>query len=105
VTTATPGSTAESRTAALAMFEGNVPCLFQLTDPSCPETAKWLAAFIHEENTARCDGASLLWPVCDTHKKMIQVSSHPFWRMWHTMKPVNCDQCGTPIRLASINPI
>jgi hypothetical protein len=105
MTTATPGSTTESLTAALAMFEGHVPCIFQLTDPSCAGTAKWIASFVHEENTARCGGGNLQWPVCDTHKRMIQVSSHPFWRTWHRMDPVLCDRCGTPVRLDRIDQI
>lgn len=98
----TPGSTTESRAAALTMFEGSVPCLFQLADPSCLETAKWIASFTHEENTVRCDGGHLQWPACDTHKQMVQTSSQPFWRTWYRMNPVNCDQCGTPVRLDRI---
>jgi hypothetical protein len=93
-----PGSTAESRTAALAMFEGQVPCMFQLIDPSCPHTARWLVQFVHEEATARCDRADP-WPVCDEHKRMIQMSSHPFWRTWHQMAPVPCPACQSPLRL------
>jgi hypothetical protein len=101
----TPGSTTESRTAALAMFEGHVPCIYQFNEPSCEETAKWIASFVHEENVKRCDDANLKWPVCDTHKKMIQAASHPFWRTWRHMRPIPCDRCRTPVRLDRIDQI
>lgn len=71
---AVPASTTESRAAALAMFEGQVPCLFQLTDPSCAAAARWVVYFAHEENTVRCDREDP-WPVCDEHKKLVQASS------------------------------
>lgn len=98
MTAMTPTGTAESRAAALAMFEGQVPCLLQLADPPCPEVARWLAWFAHEENQAStCDAPPA--PVCDTHRKGLQASSHPFWRTWHQMPPILCDLCGTPLRL------
>src|SRR2546421_8182196 len=96
--TEAPTSTTESRAAALAMFEGRVPCLFQLAEPSCPEVARWLAWFAHEENTVRCD-TDEPWPVCDAHKKAIAMSSDPFWRTWHNSPPTLCAGCGTPLRL------
>lgn len=98
------GSTTESRAAALAMFEGAVPCIFQLTEPACPETAAWLAWFAHEENAVRC-GRDDPWPVCGTHKKMIQTASHPFWRTWNQMPPILHDPCGSPLRLERFDPL
>lgn len=92
------GSTVESRTAALSMFEGNVPCFFSMADPSCPKTALWLASFDHEENAGHCGDVDP-WPVCDEHKRIIQMASHPFWRTWHQLKPILCGGCGTPTRL------
>jgi hypothetical protein len=86
------------------MFEGQVPCLFQLTDPSCPAAARWVVYFAHEENTARCDSDEP-WPVCDEHKRIVQASSHPFWRTWHNSPPVMCPQCGTPLRPERFEPV
>lgn len=98
MTTVTPGSTVESRTAALAMFEGQVPCMFQFTEPPCPNVARWLAWFVHEENTVQC-GAPEPWLVCDEHKRLIQMTSHPFWRTWHQLESTLCAACATPLRL------
>lgn len=99
----TPVSTTESRTAALSMFKGQVPCVFQLAEPTCPSTAGWLAWFTHEENTVTCEDVP--WPVCGDHRKTIQAASHPFWRTWNQMRPVLCDQCGTPLRLERFEPL
>lgn len=96
--TTVTGSTVESRAAALAMFEGQVPCFFSLADPSCPSTAGWLAYFAHEENTARCDWCGP-WPVCAEHRRIIDMMSRPFWRTWHQLEPMPCESCGTPLRL------
>lgn len=104
MTTAAPGSTAESRAAALAMFEGQVPCFFQLGEPPCPQVARWLAMFAHEENTVRC-GHDEPWPVCTAHKRMVEVGSHPFWRTWHQSPPLTCEPCGTPLRLDRFEPL
>jgi len=104
VTVTAPASTAESRAAALTMFEGRVPCLFHLADPACAAVARWLAWFAHEENTARCESDEP-WPVCDQHKQVIQASSDPFWRTWHNMQPVLCTRCGTPLRLERFEPL
>jgi hypothetical protein len=101
---AAPGSTVESRAAALAMFEGQVPCLFQLAEPSCPDTAAWLAWFAHEENTASCS-SNEPWLLCEAHKKMVQTTSHPFWRTWHQTPPLICEPCGTPLRLDRFEPL
>lgn len=101
---AAPGSTAESRAAALAMFEGNVPCVFRVAEPPCPGTAGWLAWFVHEENTADCDWDEP-WPVCGEHKRSIQISSEPFFRTWHQLEPIPCGKCGTPVRLHRFEPI
>lgn len=101
---APPGSTTESRTAALAMFEGQVPCVFSLVDPSCPELARWLAWFVHEENTAVCDRDEP-WLLCDGHKRILQASSHPFWRTWNRLQPLPCDACGTPLRVSRFDPL
>jgi len=80
------------------MFEGQVPCLFQLHDPSCAAAARWLAWFAHEENTARCESDEP-WPVCDEHRRLLQRGSIPFWRTWWKTQPVMCPYCGTPLRL------
>jgi hypothetical protein len=101
---AAPASTTESRAAALAMFEGQVPCLFQLTDPSCAATARWVAYFAHEVITVRCDREDP-WLLCDEHKKLVWASSHPFWRTWHNTRPVLCPGCGTPLRPERFEPI
>jgi len=98
MTTVTPGSTADSRAAALALFEGHVPCFFSLTDPPCPEAAGHLAYLVHEESTANCTDADP-WPVCDEHKRAMQMVSHPFWRTWHQMTPTRCHKCGTSLRV------
>lgn len=99
-----PVSTPESRAAALSVFQGQVPCVFQLTDPSCPNAAAWLGWLAHEENTARCDRDEPLL-LCDTHKKAIAASSHPFWRTWHALPPMLCDRCKTPLRLDRFEPL
>lgn len=101
---AAPGSTAESRAAALAMFEGNVPCFFSFADPPCHAVARHLAFHVHEENTAQC-GYDEPWPVCDEHKQTLQTVSNPFWRTWHQMQPVACPTCKTPLRLHRFEPI
>ena len=101
---AAPGSTVESRTAALAMFEGQVPCLFSMADPPCPKTALWLAWFVHEEYAGDCGDAEP-WPACDEHKRMIQMASHPFWRTWHNLQPNPCPKCATPMRLERFEPL
>jgi hypothetical protein len=103
MTVIAPAGTAESRAAALAMFEGQVPCLLQLADPSCPDRARWLAWFAHEENTVSCEASPA--PVCDAHRRGLQAASHPFWRTWHQMPPVLCDLCGTPLRLERFEPL
>jgi hypothetical protein len=104
MTTPVTGSTPESRAAALAMFEGQIPCVMQFAEPSCPETARWLAWFVHEENTSRCEHSEPQ-PLCDTHRKMIATATHPFWRTWHRTPPVLCDQCETPLRLERFDPL
>lgn len=86
------------------MFEGQVPCLFSLGDPPCPELARWLAWFVHEENTARCDYDDP-WLVCDAHKRMVTAGSDPFWRTWKRIQPLLCDACGTPVRLDRFEPL
>lgn len=100
------GATTESRTAALAMFEGHVPCFFSLADPPCTDLALWLAWFVHEENSPRAAGCEASpWPVCEAHKKMVAMATHPFWRTWHRMPPTLCDQCETPLRLERFDPL
>jgi len=96
--------TAASREAALTMFAGNVPCMFSRHEPACAETARWLALFVHEENTAGC-GYDEPWPACDGHKKQIETISHPFWRVWNNMSPVPCPGCQSPLRLDRFDPI
>jgi hypothetical protein len=98
MTAIAPASTTESRAAALAMFAGQVPCVLQLADPPCPNAARWLAVFTHEENTATCGGDEPQ-PVCDEHKRAVQMGSHPFWRTWNNSPPLLCDWCQTPLRL------
>jgi hypothetical protein len=102
--TAAPAGTTESRAAALALFTGQVPCLFSLTDPSCPATAQWVAHFAHEVRAAQCDRDDP-WPLCDEHKRLVQAIGHPFWRTWHNMPPVECAGCGTPLRADRFEPI
>jgi hypothetical protein len=101
--TAQPASTVASRTAALTMFAGNVPCLFSLHDPPCQQQALWLALFAHEE-TADC-GRDEPWPGCEVHKKQIQTISHPFWRVWNNLQPIPCPGCQSPLRLSRFDPI
>lgn len=99
MTTAAQGqSTTDSRTMALAMFEGQVPCTLQFADPSCPKTARWLACTVHEENTTPCDYEEPML-LCDEHKAVMQRALAPFWRMWHNLPPIHCIRCETPIRL------
>ena len=104
MTTPVTGSTVESRRAALALFQGQVPCIFRLHEPPCPGTAGWLSWFVHEENTAVCD-LSEPWPVCDEHKRIITMISDPFWRTWHQLAPIPCGQCKTPLRLERFEPL
>jgi hypothetical protein len=102
--TQAPVSTTASRAAALTMFAGNVPCVFSLSEPSCPNPARWLALFAHEENTTGCEHDEP-WPVCETHKKQIQIISHPFWRVWNNLQPIPCTSCQSPLRLNRFDPI
>lgn len=97
-------SAAETRTMALAMFAEQVPCFFQLMDPSCEKAAKWVAYFGHEETAPECDYETA-WPVCDEHKVAIQRMASPFWRMWLQQPSIPCEKCGTPIRLDRIEAI
>ena len=97
------GGTPASRTAALTMFAGNVPCMFSLNDPACLIPAAWLAQFVHEENSA-CHHDEP-WSVCDTHKKQVQTVSHPFWRVWSNLQPIPCPACTSPLRLDRFDPI
>ena len=101
---AAPGSTTESRAAALAMFEGNVPCFFSFGEPPCLAVARHLAFHVHEENTMPC-GHDEPWPVCDEHKQALQAVSNPFWRTWHQMQPMLCSKCKTPLRLDRFEPL
>jgi hypothetical protein len=99
MTTPVTGSTVDSRAAALALFEGQVPCFFSLADPpACPATARHLAFLAHEENTSACDYDEP-WPVCEEHKRLLQMASHPFWRTWRQSPPIQCRNCGTPLRI------
>ena len=86
------------------MFEGQVPCFFSLAEPSCPNTARWLASFVHEESTARCEWGEP-WPLCDEHKQVVQAMSHPFWRTWHQVPPTLCVKCESPLRLERLDPL
>jgi hypothetical protein len=98
-------STTDSRTMALAMFEGQVPCSLQFFDPPCPKNAAWLAHFDHEENTvADCPGLDSML-LCVEHKQVIATAHHPFWRLWHNTPAVLCDHCGTPLRIGTIEAI
>lgn len=106
MTTPAIRSTTGPQAAALAMFEGQVPCFFSLGDPSCPEAARFLAWFAHEENDSKAAGCEVApWPVCEQHRRAIQMSSHPFWRTWHQLPPMICDDCGTPLRLERFDPL
>jgi hypothetical protein len=104
MTTPVTGSTVDSRAAALALFEGSVPCIFQVGDPPCHATARWLALLAHEESTAVCDYDEP-WPVCDEHKRALAMISHPFWRTWHQMQPNLCGKCQTPLRVERFEPL
>jgi hypothetical protein len=101
---ALPRSTVESRAAALLMFAGNIPCILQFADPPCPKQARWIAWFTHEENNTEC-GYDEPQLVCDDHKRVIQKISHPFWRTWLNLDPIQCDDCGSPLRLDRLEPI
>lgn len=106
MTTPATRTPTDPQAAALAMFQGQVPCFFSLVDPACPETALYLTWFVHEENDPEAAGCEAPpWPVCDGHRRAIQTSSHPFWRTWHQLEPVRCDQCGTPLRLERFDPL
>jgi hypothetical protein len=94
----------ESRTAALSMFEGQVPCIMSMADPECLKAALWLAWFDHEENLGHCGDADP-WPVCDEHRRMVQMASHPFWRTWHNLQSIPCGKCQTPLRLERVEPL
>ena len=97
MTLAANQSTPESRAAALAMFEHQVPCFAQHTEAGCEQTAKWLAFFAHEESQP-C-GFDEPLPACDEHQRLLQQVSSPFWRVWYQMEPILCGGCGKPIRL------
>lgn len=101
---AIPGSTAESRSAALTMFEGQVPCVMRFSDPPCPQTAQWIVFFAHEENLTSCDSPEPV-PVCDEHKRALQMAAEPFWRTWHQMQPTLCGKCQTPMRVERFEPL
>jgi hypothetical protein len=103
MTAQAPASTPATRSAALTMFAGNVPCMFALQDPSCAAPALWLALFAHEENASCAHDEP--WPVCDTHRKLIQTISHPFWRVWSNLQPIPCPGCQSPLRLDRFDPI
>lgn len=96
-------STTEARTMALAMFASNVPCFFQLMDPSCEKTALWVAYFTHEE-TVGCDH-DMAWPVCEEHRAAIQRMASPFWRMWLGTPSMPCEKCETPVRLDKVEAV
>lgn len=98
MTSPVTGSTTDSRAAALSMFQGDVPCLFSLGEPPCPNMARHLAWFVHEMNSVRCE-ENEPWPVCDDHKRGLRMISHPFWRTWHQMEPTLCGTCETPLKL------
>lgn len=97
-------STTDTRTMALQMFADQVPCFFQLLDPSCEKAASWVAYFTHEENLTDCTH-DMAWPVCGEHKGAVQRMSTPFWRMWLQMPPLVCEKCETPVRLDRIEAI
>jgi hypothetical protein len=101
-TTPSDQSVAETRAMALAMFP-DIPCFFELMDPSCPKAALWVVYFAHEEATD-CTH-DMAWPVCDEHKAAVQRMASAFWRMWLQAPPVPCDKCGTPIRLDRVEAI
>lgn len=103
-TSAEAQSVTEARTMALAMFASNVPCFFQLMDPSCEKAAAWVAYFAHEENTAGCEH-DMAWPVCEEHRAAIQRMASPFWRMWLASPSLCCEKCETPVRLDRVEAI
>lgn len=90
-------STTDTRTMALTMFADNVPCIFQMADPSCEKTARWLGFFVHEESAGCGYDEPLL--VCEEHRTVIQRASSPFWRTWFATPPWPCGGCGKPVRL------
>lgn len=98
------GSTVDSRRAALALFEGHVPCFFSVADPYCPETARHLAFLVHEESQTVCDYDEP-WPVCDEHRRVLAMMSDPFWRTWHQMPPSLCGRCRAPWRVERFEPL
>lgn len=99
MTTTIPHGLSETRAMALAMFEHQVPCFFQLADPACSQVAKWLAFFEHEEQADGCDGMDP-WPLCDEHRRAVAMASSPFWRMWMNLPSSPCAKCETPVRVA-----
>lgn len=97
-------SSEATRAAALTMFADQIPCFFQLVDPSCPNLAAWMAYHVHEENTERATACGEIepWPVCDEHRAVVQRANSPFWRVWFALKPTSCGHCHSPIRLDRI---
>jgi hypothetical protein len=94
----------ESRRAALALFEGQVPCFLKVAEPSCPAVAPHLAILAHEEASARCDYDEPLL-TCGEHKRVLAMMSDAFWRTWHNLRPTLCGKCGTPLRVERFEPL
>jgi hypothetical protein len=88
----------EARIAALSMFAGQVPCFFQVADPSCEENAKWMVYFDHEEHAGDCT-YDMVWPVCAGHLGIVRRMMSPFWQVWSQAEALKCERCTVPVRM------
>ncbi|SOE25657.1 hypothetical protein [Streptomyces sp. OK228] len=92
-----PIATADTRALALEMFKDNVPCFFALEDPPCPNAAAWVVYFRHLADVD-CN-AQPPFPVCPEHRRLIERTTHPFWRAWLNTQPVPCEGCGEELAI------
>ncbi|MCX4912847.1 hypothetical protein [Streptomyces sp. NBC_00687] len=92
-----PVASEDTRALALEMFKDNVPCFFQLFEPSCPNAAAWVVHFRHL-SVDDCGGQPP-FPVCPEHRQLLERSGQPFWRAWFNADPILCDGCGEELAI------
>jgi hypothetical protein len=93
----------EQQTLALQFYDDNVPCIFQLQDPECVESARWIVVIAHEVADESCPDAEPM-PMCETHKRQTQHLYSPFWATWSGGNN-GCGGCARALHIASVEPL
>lgn len=91
----------------LQLHNYDVPCLMELSDPSCPNQASWLMRLRHVPGVGVDCGPQAPVPLCTAHINSIKASFSSFWAMWFGGVGISrdCPACGKPFEIESIDPI